>query len=516
MSEAIVPLNDLAPVMLTEARRHALGLVFLFALISLGGLVVGLVWPKSYSSSTTILAQRSDIIQPLMEGRAVATGTADRTSIAKQVIFGRAIQNDIMDTGGWLAAKPDPLAAERLSEDIKSRTSITSPRENLIQITYRDSDPERSYKVTERYAELFIKESLAAKELESREAFEFISTQVEAYHRKLTDAEENLKKYRAENVDAHPGSETDTNSRIGVLRSGVEQARMNVMELRSTEAALVAQLSGESEVTAVQTKAGAYRAQMADLQAQMEKLLLNYTDQYPDVIRLRHQIADLRGQLEQEEKRTEAAKNSGASTALDANAQFNPLYQELRSKLAEVRRQIAATESRMGATDSLLNGELDRSRRIAASESALAELTRDYEVNRDIYQDLLKRRENARVSMNMDSEGRGLTYRIQDPASKPLRPSGLSMMHFALAGVGLGLVLPIGLLFGIARFDTRLRSVRELERLVGVPVLATVPFYGTRRERTGERARVLLSIILMIALIGVFVLTYWLRMTKKI
>ena len=52
----------------------------------------------------------------------------------------------------------------------------------------------------------------------------------------------------------------------------------------------------------------------------------------------------------------------------------------------------------------MLNSELDRSRRIAASESALAELTRDYEVNRDIYQDLLKRRENARVSMNLDEE----------------------------------------------------------------------------------------------------------------
>ena len=60
----------------------------------------------------------------------------------------------------------------------------------------------------------------------------------------------------------------------------------------------------------------------------------------------------------------------------------------------------------MSIAESMLNEELHRSGRIADSESALAELTRDYEVNRDIYQDLLRRRENARVSMELDREKR--------------------------------------------------------------------------------------------------------------
>ncbi|MET0224956.1 MAG: XrtA system polysaccharide chain length determinant [Dokdonella sp.] len=510
----LVSFGELTPVIVSEARRHALAFVCLFVVISLAGLVFGLFWPKSYSSATTILAQKSDIIQPLLEGRAVATGTADRTTIAKQVIFSGSIQDEILKTGGWDVSKLDPIQQDRLREDIKNRTQITSPRENLIHIAYRDSDPNRSFKVTERFAELFIKESLAAKESESRAAFEFINTQVEAYHRKLTDAEENLKKYRADNVDAHPGSEADTNSRIGTLRSGVEQSRMNVMELRSTEAALMSQLTGESEVTAVQTRAGVYRTQMADLQAQLEKLLLTYTDQYPDVIRIRHQIEDLRKQVDDEDRRKQDAKNAGVSTSIDQNSQFNPLYAELRSKLADVRRQIAANESRMSATEALLNSEFDRSRRIAASESALAELTRDYEVNRDIYQDLLKRRENARVSMNLDAEGRGLTFRIQDPAVKPLRPSGLSTIHFAAAGLGLAFAMPLGILFLIARFDSRIRNVRELERVAGVPVLASVPVYPTRRERRREAARLTVAVLLLLGLFAAFALTYWYRLTR--
>jgi polysaccharide chain length determinant protein (PEP-CTERM system associated) len=516
MAGEMAPFNELLPILAAEGRRHSIVLVVLFAVIALAGLAVGLVWPKTYISSTTILAQKSDIIQPLLEGRAVSTGVTDRASIAKQVIFSRKTLEEILETGGWTAEHPDPVMQDRLIEQIKNHTAVTSPRESLVQISYHDSEAERAFKVTQRMAELFIQESLATKERESREAYEFISSQVEDYHRKLTDAEENLKKYRADNADAHPGSEADTNSRIGSLRTGVEQARMNVMELRSTEAALASQLNGESEVTAVQTRSGLFRAQMADLQSQLDKLLLTYTDQYPDVVRIRHQMEDLRNQLAKEETRKQDAQRAGTSTTLDQNAQFNPLYQELRSKLADVRRQIAANSSRMGATESLLNSELDRSRRIAASESALAELTRDYEVNRDIYQDLLKRRENARVSMNLDEEGRGLTFRIQDPATVPLRPSGLSMMHFALAGIVLAVLLPLALLFGIARFDPRIRSARELERRIGVPVLATVPLYATPRERRGERSRQALAILMIFAVFAAYAITYWLRNTKAL
>jgi polysaccharide chain length determinant protein (PEP-CTERM system associated) len=516
MNTEMVPLNEMAPIIIAEGRRHAVAFAIIFAIIALIALVIGVLWPKNYVSSTTILAQKSDIIQPLLEGRAVSTGVADRVSIAKQVIFSRKTLNEILDTGGWSAKHPDPIMQDRLMEQIKNHTAISSPRESLVQITYHDSDPDRAFKVTERFAELFIQESLATKERESRDAYEFIDSQVENYHKKLTDAEDNLKKYRAENADAHPGSEADTNSRISTLRGGVEQARLNVMELRSTESALSSQLSGESEVTAVQTRAGIYRAQLAELQAQLDKLLLTYTEQYPDVVRTRHQMEDLRKQLEADENRKDEQRMAGTPSALDQSAQFNPLYTELRSKLADVRRQIAANESRMNATEALLNGELDRSRRIAASESALAELTRDYEVNRDIYQDLLKRRENARVSMNLDEEGRGLTFRVQDPATKPLRPTGLSLTHFALGGIVLALVLPLGVLFLIARFDPRMRSARELERHVGVPVLATVPVYATPRERSVERTRNALLVLIVLGVFAAYAVTYWLRLTKAL
>ncbi len=160
----------------------------------------------------------------------------------------------------------------------------------------------------------------------------------------------------------------------------------------------------------------------------------------------------------------------------------------------------------------MLKDELDRSRRIAASESALAELTRDYEVNRDIYQDLLKRRENARVSMNLDEEQRGLTFRIQDPAVMPLRPSGLRLMHFALGGLGLALV-------AADRPLVRARALRSAHPLGAaartpdrLPVLATVPTYTAPSDRLRERARISMAILLVFAALAAYAVMYWIRL----
>ena len=515
MSGALVS-NELPSILLIEARRRRLQLVLLFAAIAIIGLMLGLFWPKKYAATTTILVQESNIIKPLMEGRAVATNISDRASIAREVIFSRKIMDEILAAGGWMDHKPSALEQERIIEGIKDRTSLVNLRENLIRIEYNDSDPERAYLVTKHLADLFIQESLTNKERESREAYEFISNQVNHYREKLTDAEDKLKAYRGKNLDARPGSETDANTRIADLRNQVENARIDLVEQRSRERALMSELSKESAVTAVETREAQYRGRLAELQNELDKLLLTYTDQHPDVVRVRHQMQDLQEQVKGAKDLQQRQLASPSAINSDASMQYNPLHQELRSKLAEVRRNAAASQSRLGVSSSLLETELTRSQRIAESANALSELTRDYEVNRDIYQDLLKRRENARVSMNLDADHRGLTFNIQEPATLPLRPLGFRFMHFGIAGLGMGLALPLALLFGFVRWDPRIRSASELEQLTGLPVLASVPGYSNSRDRRKARVRDSLLLLLLIVVMAAYAMAFTLKMLSAI
>ncbi|MBS0581909.1 MAG: hypothetical protein JSS42_02285 [Proteobacteria bacterium] len=506
MSGELITTKEMTSVLVNEAGRRKLTIGVIFAVVALTALGFGLWWPKKYVSSTTILVQESSIIKPLMEGRAVPTGVTDRAAIAREVIFSRKIMDEVLAAGGWLDAKPSPIEQEKIIDAIKNRTTISLYKDNLIQIAYADSDPDRTYKLDKLMADRFIQESFAAKERESREAYEFISGQVEEYHKKLTDAEDKLKAFRAKNVDARPGSATDSNTRISALRSQVENARIEMMGLNAKAASLASQLSGESAVVATQTREGQFRVRLVELQNELDKLHLTYTDQHPDVIRVRHEMEDVRGALGREQSRSEARQAAGVSTAGSDVAITNPLYLDLRSKMAEVRFDAGAAASRMNASQTLLNSELERSRRIADSENDLAELTRDYEVNRDTYQDLLKRRENARVSMNLDADHQGLTFAIQEPAIKPVQPVGLRFVHFSLAGLAIGIGLPALLLFALARVDTRVRSGEQLERLIGLPVLATIPVCVTVRERRRGRLGTMALVLIVAGVIAAYVL----------
>ncbi len=506
------PIDAMLPVVLAEARRRMVPLVMLAAGIALLGLVRGLLWPKKYEASTTILVQESSIITPLMRGVATPTGTKDRADIARDVIFSREVMNDILATGGWMETHPSAIAQDRIIEGIEARTRVKFTHGNLITISYYDSNARRAYEVTREFAQLFISESLASKQRESRDAYEFINNQVEAYRGKLTEIENNLKVFRERHPDTSPGSGAATTVRISQLRSDIENARIKLTEEQSQATSLRAQLSGESEVTAVQTAQGVYQAQIAELQAHLDKLLLTYTNDYPDVVRTRHEIRDLQQLLAQAQNAKRQQEASGPPTALGGHAvRFNPLYQDLKNQQSALQSSIAATQARIAASEQLLQTEIDRSKRIASADNAAAELTRNYQVDQTIYQDLLTRRENARVSMNLDAEHRGLTFQIQNPARIPLMPSGLRFFHFGLAGIFLAFAVPIGVLFGIARFDPRIRSTEKLELAAGQAVLAVIPFYPTQQDQHRARMQRTLAASAVAVVILAYLTVFWLR-----
>ena len=99
----------LIPVIRQELKRHSVWYAGIFAALALSALVIGILLPKKYASTTTILVEQSNIITPLMEGRAVPTSVANRAAIAREVAFSRKVMNEILSVGGWMDKNPLPL-----------------------------------------------------------------------------------------------------------------------------------------------------------------------------------------------------------------------------------------------------------------------------------------------------------------------------------------------------------------------------------------------------------------------
>lgn len=495
--------EQIIKLLVHEAFHYRKALVAAFLFINLFMLALGLIWPKGYTSSSTILVDDKKIIQPLMQGAAVSTEVADRSRLAREVIFGRKIMGQLLEHGGWMKKNPTPAQQEEIIKGLTKRMAITNVGKDLIKIEYRDSEPERTFRVTQKAAELFIFESLGVKSEESQAAFDFIDKQTKEYHDKLLKAEEQLKEFRSANLDARPGTDADISARLNLLQTRIEQAGQDLKEAEVKKTSLEKQLSGEAEVATALSREGQFRSRIADLQSQLETLRLNYHDDYPDIVQLKHQIQDLTQAIADERKRREAAKASG-KVIIDEGVINNPMYQQLKQELSQTRVNIEMLTARIGEAKRQLQQELERGRRVHGGEATLSELTRDYQVNRDIYQDLLRRRENARVSMSLDKEKQGLTIKIQEPAVMPLTPSGLRFLHFVVGGLLLGLLVPVGMVYAKVQLDPRLRLTTLISDKHKVPLLAAVPHLWAPAETQAVRRELAwLSLVLNVTLLVV-------------
>ncbi|MBI3774841.1 MAG: hypothetical protein HY273_04685 [Gammaproteobacteria bacterium] len=466
--------ETLTKLLLREAFLSRGWVVGIAVFVMLTALVAGLAWPKKYLAGTTILVEDKNILQPLMQGAAVATEAADRARIAREVIYGRKIMNAILKEAGWLTNGITDEEREKLYEKLHDHTDVYSEGRDLIKIDYWDELPQRAFFTAKRYAEMFIAESVTAKASESQSAFDFIDNQVKEYHAKLLSAEEALKEFRSANLDVQLGNDNDVGARLSALNTQIEQTTQQLREAEIKKQSLEKQLSGESETSTVMTREGQYRTRIEELRSQMDTLLLTYRDTYPDVVRLRHQIEDLKDAITAERRRRDAAKASGRAERDDI-AVNNPVFLQLKTELMQTRVLMDTLEARIAEARRELQQELERGKRVHGGTVTLAELTRDYQVNHDIYQDLVKRRENARVSMNMDRDHQGLSFKIQEPATIPVQAAGLRFIHIMGIGSFLAVLIPFGLIYLKLRLDPRIRWPGLIAEKHRVPVLATVP-----------------------------------------
>ena len=234
----------------------------------------------------------------------------------------------------------------------------------------------------------------------------------------------------------------------------------------------------------------AYQRKLADA----EDKLKSYREAATDAARANDgnaRVSQLLGEVEQarralaEQRAREdalAAQLAEPSTAPEHETAPAASYEALRDKLADARRERVATASRLDQAEAALKTELGKTGGGHAGDE-LAGVIRDYEANRSVVEDLLERRENARMWLDLDSRRQGLVLRVQQPATMPQHASGPRLLHFAVGGLLLALLLPLGLLFVRARLDPRAHSAAQVERLTGLPILATIPTCATPTER---------------------------------
>ncbi|MDG1226124.1 MAG: hypothetical protein P8P11_06190, partial [Burkholderiales bacterium] len=390
------------------------------AFLSFTVLLLGMGYNPKYETSITIYADNQNVIKPLLEGQAAVTVPKnERIRIVQETMFApRLLDQVIKSSFEETSFTTGTDEMEDMMVALRKDITLSAPVNNYIKVSYDHEKPSVSYKVVNKITNLFIEESSQNKRAESKSAYTFIDEQVKSYKSQLVQAENKLKSFEAANID---GIDTQVSASISRLRAAIDEIAIDIEAEEVRIAALEVQLANENRTTRSDYNARVYRDRLAQLESQMDTLKLNYRDEHPDVIDLKLQIQDLkRTIIEVESANRNAIQNNDDLTGEN---RLNPIYEELSNQLSKAKVEVQTKRHRLTANESRLQDQYQRRVRVAANQADLSELTRDYSVTKEIYEDLLERKERARISMTLDLAGQGVTYKVLEPAIFPVLPS---------------------------------------------------------------------------------------------
>lgn len=475
-------IHEWIEAILKEVNLHKGKAILCFAVVTALVVTVGIFWPKKFESAAIVFADDQNIIKPLLAGQAEVTrpNETDQLQLVQQRVFSDELMKQVLVEAKLIdpAKLEDRYATQPLVRGVAGGLKVEAAGRNHIRFSFQDQDRSKAYAITSAVTNVFIRDTARSKREESSEAYRFIDNQVNTYKEQLQAAEDRLKEFKAQN----PGSsETSILQRMTDLRTSAESLTLELQVARARRSELRQQIANEKQFIAQSYKADVYRNAMAQAQSKLDTLRLSYQETYPDIVALKQQIEDLRRAAAQAE--TSPQEQESGSSA-------NPVYQRLKTDLSDAEVNVKTLELKLESARRMLSSETENTKDNAEYQAQLAELTRDYTVTKGIYEDLLGRKERARMSVALDVQGQGLNYRIKEPAVYPTAPIGLRFVHFFLAAPIVGILLPLALIFAYIQLDPRVRFTERVHSALpeSVSLLIVVPHMTTQLERRANRA----------------------------
>jgi polysaccharide chain length determinant protein (PEP-CTERM system associated) len=337
----------------------------------------------------------------------------------------------------------------------------------------------------------FMDESFGENQSESQNAQDFILKQLGENEVRLLEAENRLAEFKKRNVNLMPGQDGDYFQQLILAKSNTTrlQAITNQVELRRAE--LLRQLEGEEPSVGIMSSSGGLSAgtigdsssansgQIAQLESQLQNMLLNLTEKHPDVVRIREQIADLRKNDEQEiTSQTEATaplfNRNTLSGSAENELEGNPIYEHMRIELSTSEVQLVTLRAELAEEQkkvAYLSKMVDT---IPEVEAELMRLNRDYGVVKSQYETLLSRLESAKLAEDIQQDTKDITFRVIDPPYVPLTPSGPNRQPMIAAMLIIALCAAAGLTFLLNQQRPVFFSARKLRTDTGLPIYGVI------------------------------------------
>jgi polysaccharide chain length determinant protein (PEP-CTERM system associated) len=470
-------------------------------LLALAGWVFIFTLPDRYEAQASVLVDARTALKPALENLALQQDVGVQLNYVRESLLTSPRLLELARHVGILSASDsDSVRAERAlgvlrkhitlkMQSADDRPEMGSSGGTTYSILYQDTNRPRALEVVTTLLQTLVDETLGGKKLGSESAQQFLESQVKDYEKRLRNAEDRLAEFKSRNFGLMPSQQGGYFVELQKETEVVADTKTKVLVAESRRAALEKQLHGDAAVSAiaaipVSNGGGAAVgmdtvSRIAQTRAHLDELLSKYTDNHPDVIETRKNLAELETRRAAE---IASLKNGDAAAAASSGASANPVYQSIQLELNKVDVEIADLRTQLAQHDDKVRQLRQLLHTAPQVEAEYAQLNRDYDVNKAQYTALLSSYEKARLGERADNAG-AVKFEVVEPpivSTGPVWPK----RFFALAVVFFGsLTAGLAIANRLGRWRPLVGSATGLAQLTGVPVLASVGPAFPKRAR---------------------------------
>jgi polysaccharide chain length determinant protein (PEP-CTERM system associated) len=440
--------------------------------------------PSEYEATTTILVDPQQVPEKYVSA-AVSSDPSARLNTLTQQILSRTRLQDIMDKFKLYSESKGRVSEEELVQHMRDQIHIqvkqgSGAQLSTFTISFDGPDPTVVASVANELATSFIRWNIDNREQQVEGTQAFLSSELDDAKQNLVDQENKLRVFKMSHLGETPDQTAGNLQAMASLRTAI-QANVDSYDRLEQEKLLLTRLpeaaSPAGAPTANLSKRARVEADKRQVESELARLRLSYSERYPDVIRLKRRLEELTAELETLPSDTTDVGGDRTTEVTSTSVRLEIIEKE--------QKRLKADQSRMQTQMSAYQAKIDAA---PLREQQLVELSRNYDVSKQHYQTLLDKSFNIEMAASLEQKQKAERFTVLDSAQVPEKPVKPRRKAFLLLAALFSLALPCAAIIGRDMLAAKVSTEAELKAMIpmGVRIIGVIPRIETVADRRGK------------------------------
>lgn len=478
--------------------------------------VVGWVFvaqiPNQYESEARIYVDAETFLKPLLGKMAVQNNIYNQVAMMRQTLISRPnIEKVIRMTDQDLLINTDEEMEEKINE-IMDDINIDIQAANLFTIAYTHENPATAKMVVQSLLNIFMEDNLGKNRKDMTSAVRFIEDQIREYEELLEISEQRAMEFRQKNMaflsdQSYYKNLQSSLAAASAVKQTLREYKNRKKQLEENLKDIPSFIPSTGMGPSLNNKSGsstsAIQGRINSMEARLDELYAKgYKDQHPDVRIVLSQIETLKTKQDKEREAFSEALENNDTKALRASGGVmpNPVYDQLSIKLIDLDGEIASLQSRLAQRENETRKLQAMAHRIPEVEAELARLNRDYDVLKKNYNEMLSKRESAKISSNLETNTDRVRFRVIDPPKEALEPSSPNRLLFVFGVLIVGIGAGVFAAFILSQMHATYSTEQNLRDVFPYPVLGSISILPSKEELYLRKRKLVMFSIMMVGL----------------